>query len=215
MIEPDMTGQISSQSRSTPCLDPPSFGWFGQYLNTTTVNYPIMGLCPSIILVWSIYMERRRCIYHFLDFNASIMTPEKDRPQEGTNQFVLANITSRSSTSDKFQQMEGWVGWLCPKLTNLSPCPQPLPHRRTMPPRQKIQKPRISFPRFAKVAFPTILEGVSQNQYFACRLHQRENQVRPIYLHISSTSRSRQQEIRNIQGVSKKTKFSENQLWQI
>ena len=76
MIEPDMTGQISSHDLPL-CLDPPSFGWFGQYLNTTTVNYPIMGLCPSIILVWSIYKERT-----FLDLNASIMTPEKDRPKK-------------------------------------------------------------------------------------------------------------------------------------
>ena len=66
--------------------------------------------------------------------------------------FVLVNISSWSSTPDKFQ-LDGGLGGLCPKLTNLSPCPQPLPrHRRTMP-RQKIPKSRINFRLFPKVAF--------------------------------------------------------------
>ena len=150
-----MTGQIFHYfplflSVTIPLPLFPTFVWFGQYLNSTT-NYPIMGLCPYHFGLVNIWFAVGAPLFGFWCL-------KKGRPQEGTNLFVLVNISSWSVASDKFRR---WRGGLCPKLTNLSSCPKPLRHRGTMP-RQKSQKSRISFRLFSKVAFPHHIGGVTE-----------------------------------------------------
>ena len=93
--------------------------------------------------------------------------------------------------------MEGRVGWLCPKLTNLSPCPRPLPHPRTMSARQEIQKSRISFRIFPTACISHHIGGGVTEPIFCKQIA--PTRIRSVqYIHILSTSMSRQQELRNI-----------------
>ena len=92
------------------------------------------------------------------------------------------------------------MGWLCPKLTNLSPCPRPLPHPRTMSPRQEIKKSRISFRIFPTACISHHIGGGVTEPIFCKQIA--PTRIRSVqYIHILSTSMSRQQELRNIYGI--------------
>ena len=94
--------------------------------------------------------------------------------------FVLFNISSWSGTSDTW--LRG--GWLCPKLTNLSSCPQPLPPRTMSSRPDKKWIKMFLFQNSHSCISPPILD-VSQNQYFAHRLHiPRSQEIWSVKIHI-------------------------------
>ena len=122
--------------------------WFGQYLNTTT-NYPIIGLCPYHFGLIDIWPKGWSTLW-------ILMCHWLWKPQ-GTNLFVLVNISSWSGTLNNLSR-RWWV------VSQINQSFLPVPNHfglEQCPTETKKIGSRINF---WLLHFPTILE-VSQNQY--------------------------------------------------
>ena len=169
-------GQIFRTSPLFPTVTkslPPPFIWLGQYLNTTTTNYPIKGWCVYHFGLVNTWRNGNICTIGFL--------PHHDEIGESCSFVCFV----------QYQFMVGYFRYLVERRLVVSQInqsfllsPTTSSENNAQPSRHKKWIKMFLFQNSHSCISPPILD-VSQNQYFAHRLHiPRSQEIWSVKIHI-------------------------------